>query len=164
MEKQSELIDLITAVHYHITDRYEKIYGLEHNPSATAFFATGQCWYLAKMLKYLFPAVTIMEYRKGSFNLHYFIKYEDLYINSLGYEKDPEKIPFISELEPEHYPMVELGMEVDKGRLAPVYEAMSIDLVEYILKNPYYQEKLGSIRTEGLFYNELKTNHVFSAL
>ena len=155
-----EIIDLITAVHYHICSQYEKTYGLEHNPSADAFFASGQCWYLAKILKYLFPEAMIMEYRNG-LGHHYFIKYEDLYINSLGYEKDPNKIPFISELDPVYYGIIDLGIETDAGRLAPIYEEMCIYLIEFILTDPYYKEKLGEIRTEGLFYDKENQPYVF---
>jgi len=148
---KEEKIDLIDAVNYQLMNRFMEKYSdvLLDEYSAESFFAYGRCWYLAKMLKYLFPDLTIMENRK---NLHYWVKYEDVHIGAAGYDTHPNLMSFNEELEAKHYPMVELGFEIDQGKMHQVYEDMCVDLVNYILEDSYYKGLLGDVRGDVIFY------------
>ena len=160
-----EIADLADAIFFHLGRLYQEKSG-DDPITIISTFNEGNCWYVAKTLKYLLPALTIMEYGQVD---HYWVKIGDYHINSLNLEQ--KDIYDFGEVSPETY------IEVDKNFIKLRYinlpekgperhiatDQIFLSFANKILNDEYYQEKLGNVRGDvpfhGLESTKNNTNH-----
>ena len=140
-----EKINLAKEVYERILEIYTEKYSHDDNPSALAFYTTGSCWYMAKMLKYLFPYSQIIEIGDAD---HFYVEVNTEPINFI-YPGDQR----IREVTPEYIGFTDDIFYYDKGEKTHKYrDKMSLDIINTILADPKFKDRLGDIRGDVCFY------------
>lgn len=153
---------LATHVFHKIIKIYEEKYATVDCPCGFRYFAKGQCWYMAKMLKYLFPQAEIMELRLDDHPDHWYVIIDGHPVNLHNFYSQIEIITWTKEehrvLPEKDYGQIDIAMYVNM-RMAGGKESqksdldlMCADIIKEVLNDEYFKDKLGNIRGDVDIY------------